>query len=117
MMEQTVAASQRVYLRSMCARIFESRQWEALMALGKVREDGQIALPSEIQLATGISPGDLVSIDVTEQGTVEIRRLSPLRLADLLERYHIDEPIDDAKVREEWQDIAARDVFGADERG
>lgn len=87
------------------------------MAVGKVRADGEIALPPDVQQAIGIAPGDLVSIDVTEQGTVEIRRLSPLRLADLLERYHIDEPIDDAKVREEWQDIAARDVFGADERG
>jgi hypothetical protein len=29
----------------------------------------------------------------------------------LLNRYHIDEPIDDARDREEWQDIAARDVF------
>jgi hypothetical protein len=36
-----------------------------------------------------------------------------LRLADLLDRYHIDEPIDDARAREEWQDIAARDVFGS----
>jgi AbrB family looped-hinge helix DNA binding protein len=87
------------------------------MAVGKVRENGQISLPAEVQQALGLGPGDLVSIDVTERGTVEIRRLSPLRLADLLDRYHIDEPIDDAKVREQWQDIAARDVFGADERG
>jgi AbrB family looped-hinge helix DNA binding protein len=87
------------------------------MAVGKVREDGQISIPAEIQQAIGLGPGDLVSINVTEQGTVEIRRLTPLRLADLLDRYHIDEPIDDAKAREEWQDIAARDVFGADERG
>ena len=87
------------------------------MAVGKVRENGQISLPAEVQQALGLESGDLVSIDVTERGTVEIRRLSPLRLADLLERYHIDEPIDEAKAREEWQDIAARDVFGADERG
>ena len=87
------------------------------MAVGKVRENGQISLPGEIQQAIGLEPGDLVSIDVTERGTVEIRRLSPLRLADLLARYHIDEPINDARDREQWQDIAARDVFGADERG
>lgn len=87
------------------------------MAVGRVREDGQIALPTEVRQAAGIKPGDLLSVDVTEHGTVEIRRLSPLRLADLLERYHIDEPIDEARVREEWQDIAAREIFGADERG
>jgi bifunctional DNA-binding transcriptional regulator/antitoxin component of YhaV-PrlF toxin-antitoxin module len=87
------------------------------MAVGKVREDGQISLPPEVQKAIGLVPGDLISIDVTERGTVEIRRLTPLRLADLLERYRINEPIDEARVREEWQDIAAREVFGADERG
>ena len=83
------------------------------MAVGKVRQNGQISLPAEVQRAIGLEPGDLVSIDVTERGTVEIRRLSPLRLADLLDRYHIDEPIDDAKDREEWQDVAARDVLSS----
>lgn len=87
------------------------------VAVGKVRENGQISLPAEIQQAIGLGPGDLVCIDVTERGTVEIRRLSPLRLADLLDRYRIDEPIADAKAREQWQDIAARDIFGADDRG
>ena len=87
------------------------------MAVGRVQADGQIALPTEVRQAVGIKPGDLLSVNVTERGTVEIRRLSPLRLADLLDRYHIDELIDDAKAREEWQDIAAREVFGADDRG
>jgi bifunctional DNA-binding transcriptional regulator/antitoxin component of YhaV-PrlF toxin-antitoxin module len=45
------------------------------VAVSKVREDGQISLPVEIQQAIGVVPGDLVSIDVTEHGTVEIRRL------------------------------------------
>jgi len=97
----------------MCLASMEVRN----MAVGKVREDGQISLPAEIQRAMGLAPGDLVSFDVTERGTVEIRRLTPLRLADLLERYHIDEPIDDARVREEWHDMAAREVFGSDEHG
>jgi bifunctional DNA-binding transcriptional regulator/antitoxin component of YhaV-PrlF toxin-antitoxin module len=85
------------------------------MAVGKVREDGEIALPPDVQQAAGIEPGDLVSIDVTEQGTVEIRRLAPVRLADLLERYRIERPIDEAAVRDEWQDIAAREVLGSHE--
>ena len=87
------------------------------MAVSEVLADGQIPLPAEIQQAVGLAPGDLVSIDVTEHGIVEIRRLSPLRLADLLDRYHIDQPVKDATDRERWQDIAARDVLGADERG
>ena len=85
------------------------------MAVGTVREDGQVSLPTEIRKAVGIQPGDLVSIDVTEQGTVEIRRLAPVRLADLLERYRIERPIDEAVVRDEWQDIAAREVLGSHE--
>ena len=85
------------------------------MAVGKVREDGEIALPPDVHQAVGIQPGDLVSIEVTEQGTVEIRRLAPVRLADLLERYRIERPIDEAAVRHEWQDIAAREVLGSHE--
>ena len=85
------------------------------MAVGKVREDGEITLPPDVQQAVGIEPGDLVSIEVTEQGTVEIRRLAPVRLADLLERYRIERPIDEAAVRDEWQDIAAREVLGSPE--
>ena len=85
------------------------------MAVGTVREDGEIALPPDVQQAAGIEPGDLVSIEVTEQGTVEIRRLAPVRLADLLERYRIERPIDEAAVRDEWQDIAAREVLGSHE--
>ncbi len=87
------------------------------MAVGKVREDGQISLPTEVHKAAGIKPGDLLSVDVTERGTVEIRRLSTLRLSEALERYRIEGPIDDAADREEWQDIAARDVLGSDEPG
>ena len=85
------------------------------MAVGKVREGGQISLPTEIQQAVGLEPGDLVSIDVTARGTVEIRRLSPPRLSEAIEHYQIEGPIDDAADRERWQDVAARDVFGTDE--
>ena len=87
------------------------------MAIGKVRAGGQISLPAEVQRAVGLEPGDLVSIDVTAQGTVEIRRLSPLHLSEALERYRIEGPINDAADRERWQDVAVRDVLGTDERG
>jgi bifunctional DNA-binding transcriptional regulator/antitoxin component of YhaV-PrlF toxin-antitoxin module len=84
------------------------------MALARIHEDGQVSLPVEIQRAVGLEPGDVVSIDVTAQGTVEIRRVAPLRLADALRRYRVEGPIDDAADREDWQDAAARDVLGSD---
>jgi AbrB family looped-hinge helix DNA binding protein len=90
---------------------------EENMAVEKVHSDGQIALPLEIQRAVGIGPGDLVNIDVTASGTVEIRRLPTLTLAEALQRYRIDDPIDDATDWEDWQESAARDVLGSDERG
>jgi AbrB family looped-hinge helix DNA binding protein len=90
---------------------------EASVAVAKVDTGGQISLPAEIQQAVGIEPGDLVSIDVTTEGTVEIRRLSRLTLSEALDRYRIEGPVDDAADREGWQDIAARDVLGSDERG
>jgi AbrB family looped-hinge helix DNA binding protein len=87
------------------------------MVVGKLQTNGQISLPIEIQQAMGIEPGDSVSIDVTANGTVEIRRLPSLTFDDLLERYQIEGPIDDLVDHEAWQDVAARDVFGADEHG
>lgn len=86
------------------------------VAVGKVQADGQIMLPTEVRQAARIEPGDLLSVNVTKGGTVEIRRLSKLTLAEALERYRIEGPIDDAADREEWQDIAARGIFGAEYR-
>ena len=84
------------------------------MALARIHSDGQVSLPAEIQRAVGLEPGDVVSIDVTAQGTVEISRVAPLRLAEALRRYHVEGPINDAADREGWQDAAARDVRYAD---
>jgi len=83
------------------------------MAVSKVLTRGQVTLPREVRRSAGIKPGDLVSFTVAEPGRVELRVLPRMTLAEMLEKYHIDEPIDDwAKVTEEWQEIAARDVFG-----
>jgi bifunctional DNA-binding transcriptional regulator/antitoxin component of YhaV-PrlF toxin-antitoxin module len=92
-------------------------QCEESMAVGRVLRGGEVSLPAEVQAAVGIEPGDLVSIDVTSRGTVEIRRMPRLTLAEALDRYRIDGPIDEATDRESWQDVAAQDVFGADHRG
>lgn len=47
--------------------------------------------------------------------TVQIDPASPMRLAEALDRYRSEGPIDDAASREEWQDIAALDVVETDE--
>jgi AbrB family looped-hinge helix DNA binding protein len=90
---------------------------ENIVAVGKVRANGEITLPPDVREAIGVAPGDLVSINVTEQGTIEIRRFVPMRLADALERYRIERPIDEVAVRDEWQEIAARDILGTSEHG
>jgi len=84
------------------------------MAFSKVLARGQVTIPREVRRSAGIKPGDLVTFTVTEPGKVELNVLPRMTLAETLEKYHIDEPIDDwDKVTEEWQEIAARDVFGA----
>lgn len=70
------------------------------MAVEQVRPGGGISLPAEIQEAAGMSAGDLVSIEVTDKRTVEIRRLRPMRFAEALEWYRIEEPIDALANRE-----------------
>ena len=82
------------------------------MAVSRVLARGQITLPREIRKRAGIKPGDLVVLNVVEPGKVELQTLPRLTLAETLERYHIDEPIDWEHFTEDWQEIAARDVMG-----
>jgi bifunctional DNA-binding transcriptional regulator/antitoxin component of YhaV-PrlF toxin-antitoxin module len=81
------------------------------MALAKVLARGQITLAREVRRSAGIRPGDLVTCSVSGPGRVELHVLPRLTLAEALERYHIDEPIDWDRW-EDWKDVAARDVFG-----
>ncbi len=82
------------------------------MAFSKVLARGQVTIPREVRRSAGIKPGDLVTFTVTEPGKVELNVHHRMTLAESLERYHIDEPIDWKQLREEWQDIAARDAMG-----
>lgn len=50
---------------------------------------------------------------VTEPGTIEVKVLPHITLAEALERYRIEEPIDFNKDRRKWQTRAAEDVLGA----
>ncbi len=82
------------------------------MALGKVLARGQVTLPREIRRAARIKPGDVVSFRVAGPGHVEIALLPRLRLSDLLDRYHVEGPVDEAVERPRWQETAAEDVLG-----
>lgn len=81
------------------------------MALAKVLARGPITLPKEVRRAADIRSGDTVSITATGPGCVEIRFLTRLTLAETLERYHIDEPIDWEHFEQDWQEIAAREFM------
>ncbi|HEY7034909.1 MAG TPA: AbrB/MazE/SpoVT family DNA-binding domain-containing protein [Thermomicrobiales bacterium] len=84
-----------------------------MAALGKVQAGGEVPLPSDIRRDVGIRPGDTVLIRRTGPATVELEVLPRLTLAEIIERYHVDQPYDDATIREEWQEAAAREVFGS----
>jgi len=82
------------------------------MALSKVLARGQITIPREVRKEAGIKPGDLVVLSVAAPGRVELRVLPRMTLAETLERYHIDGPIDWERDRTEWQAKAAEDALG-----
>lgn len=82
------------------------------MALAKIQSRGQITLPRAIRQSLGLMAGDIVSLRSTAPDTVELKVLPRLSLADLLERYPIEGPINEAADREQWEEKAARDVLG-----
>lgn len=82
------------------------------MVLGKVLARGQVTLPGAVRRAAGIQAHDVVAFAVTGPGTVEIRRLPRLTLAEALERYRIDSPVNEPADRAAWQVQAAADVLG-----
>ena len=82
------------------------------MPLQTVQARGQVSLTREVRRAAGIRPGDVAATRVTGPGTVEITALPRLRLADRLERYRIEGPVDEPADRARWQDEAARGGLG-----
>jgi bifunctional DNA-binding transcriptional regulator/antitoxin component of YhaV-PrlF toxin-antitoxin module len=83
------------------------------MPLQVVQSRGQLTLTSEIRKAAGIQPGDTVMTRVTGPGTIEIKVVPTLTLAELLQRYRIEGPIDEAADRDQWQAEAASEALGA----
>jgi AbrB family looped-hinge helix DNA binding protein len=84
-----------------------------MATLGKVQADGVVVLPSGIREGVGIRPGDTVLFRQTGPSTVELEVLPRLTLAEILARYRVDRPYDDAAIREEWQEAAASEVLGS----
>jgi bifunctional DNA-binding transcriptional regulator/antitoxin component of YhaV-PrlF toxin-antitoxin module len=82
--------------------------------LQKVQSRGQITLTRELRKAAGIHPGDMVLTRVTGPGTVELQVVPIFSLAQLLDRYHIDQPIDEAADRSAWEQRAAGEVLGSE---
>ena len=82
------------------------------MSVSRVLTRGQITLPKHIRQAAGIRAGDLVSFTVAGPGSVQLRVLPRLKLAEALERYVIEGPIDEDRDRAAWQAAAADDVVG-----
>jgi len=82
------------------------------MVLGKVLACGQVTLPGAVRRAAGIQADDVVAFEVTGPGMVEIRRLPRLTMAEAIERYRIDVPVELPADRAGWEAGAAADVLG-----
>ncbi len=82
-----------------------------MVALAKVQQRGQVTLSKEIRQALGLRPGDTVMIRSTGPGSAEPKVLPRLTLADLIERYPIDGPVDGDADRAAWEAEAAKDVL------
>jgi len=81
-------------------------------SLGHVRERGQVTLPEPVLKEAGLEPGDVVAFRTVESGVVEIKALPRLTLAEALERFKVEDPFDEAAIRDAWQDDAAKEVIG-----
>lgn len=83
----------------------------AVVSLHRLRSEGQVTLPESILREAGIEPGDVVTFRAIGSGVIEVTSLPRLTLAEALERFPIDGPIDEAVDREEWEDVAAEGMF------
>lgn len=82
-----------------------------MTSIAKVQSRGQVTLPSRERKAIGLRPGDTVVVRQTGSKTLELTAQPRLTLADLVERYPIDGPIDWEADRMAWEAEAAKDVL------
>lgn len=77
----------------------------------KVQSRNQITLPREVRRAAGIHAGDSVLIKSTGPGTVEIKVLPRLTIAELVRRYPIEGPLDMKQLQRDVEDDMAADAI------
>jgi len=82
------------------------------MAVGKVLPDGQLEVPRDVRDVAGLAPGAEFRIRIGSDRIVQIEALPRLTLAEALDRYRVEGPIEDDGERSGWQAEAARGVFG-----
>ena len=81
------------------------------MALAKVLARGQITIPREVREKVHLGPGDLVRIDAIGPNRFVVEVIHTFSLAEILERFHSDEPVDMVQLREEGEQDAARELI------
>lgn len=69
--------------------------------------------PDSNSQAADVNPGDTGVIESAEPGRIELRVPPRMTLEEIIQRFRVDAPYDDAAIREEWQEEAAREVFGS----
>lgn len=81
------------------------------MPLTKVQSRGQVTLPKAIRDRAQIKPGDIVGFKVIRPSKIEIKALPINSLEYFWERFQVDEPYDEDRIREEGQAEAAEEVM------
>jgi AbrB family looped-hinge helix DNA binding protein len=84
----------------------------AAIGTGRVQSRGQITLPKSVRNEANIHAGDYVLFKVLGPSRIEIETIPVKPLSYFLEKYRSDEPYDEDRIREEWQEEAARNVIG-----
>ena len=81
------------------------------MAIAKVLARGQITIPRGIREKVHLDPGDLVRIEPIGSNRFIVEVIPTLTLPEILARYHSDEPVDMARLREDGEEDAANEVI------
>jgi AbrB family looped-hinge helix DNA binding protein len=81
-------------------------------SITRVQQRGQITLPKEMRERTHIAPGDLVKLSVTDAETIQVEPVRVKPIQYFWEKFTVDGPFDHEAIRQEAEDIAAREAMG-----
>lgn len=82
-----------------------------MVAKSTIQQRGQVTLPKKVRELAQISPGDLVSFEVTGPHEVIIKVIPVKPLEYFWDKYRTTVPFDDDANREEWHAVAADDAI------